>query len=47
VYLSFFLDSASAPTIVLLLTIAFIAAFLRSSRQPTGDPVPAGRTATT
>jgi manganese/iron transport system permease protein len=31
VYLSFFLDSASAPTIVLLLTIAFGAAFLRSS----------------
>jgi manganese/iron transport system permease protein len=28
VYLSFFLDSAPAPTIVLLLTIAFVAAFL-------------------
>jgi manganese/iron transport system permease protein len=32
VYLSFFLDSASAPTIVLLLTAAFIAAFLSSGR---------------
>jgi len=32
VYLSFFLDSASAPTIVLLLTIAFVAVFIRSSR---------------
>lgn len=31
VYLSFFLDSASAPTIVLLLTIVFAAAFIRSS----------------
>ena len=30
VYLSFFLDSASAPTIVLLLTAAFIAALLSS-----------------
>ena len=31
VYLSFFLDSAPAPTIVLLLTLFFIAAFLRTS----------------
>ncbi|SFV28082.1 manganese/iron transport system permease protein [Devosia crocina] len=31
VYLSFFIDSAPAPTIVLLLTIAFIAAFIHSS----------------
>jgi manganese/iron transport system permease protein len=30
VYLSFFIDSAPAPTIVLLMTIAFIAAFLIS-----------------
>jgi manganese/iron transport system permease protein len=30
VYLSFFLDSAPAPTIVLLMTAAFIAAFLRA-----------------
>jgi manganese/iron transport system permease protein len=30
VYLSFFLDSAPAPTIVLLMTIVFIAAFLLS-----------------
>ena len=41
VYLSFFIDSAPAPTIVLLMTIAFIAAFLisavrtaRAERQP-------------
>jgi manganese/iron transport system permease protein len=33
VYLSFFLDSASAPTIVLLLTLAFGVAFVRSSRE--------------
>ncbi|MFI5411321.1 metal ABC transporter permease [Kaistia sp. UC242_56] len=33
VYLSFFLDSAPAPTIVLLLTIVFIAAFLISTRR--------------
>jgi manganese/iron transport system permease protein len=32
VYLSFFFDSASAPTIVLLLTVAFVATFLRSGR---------------
>jgi manganese/iron transport system permease protein len=31
VYLSFFIDSAPAPTIVLLMTIAFIAAFLISA----------------
>lgn len=31
VYLSFFIDSASAPTIVLLMTVIFIAAFLFSS----------------
>ncbi len=31
VYLSFFIDSAPAPTIVLLMTAAFIAAFLFSS----------------
>ncbi|MCW5695720.1 MAG: metal ABC transporter permease [Bauldia sp.] len=31
VYLSFFLDSAPGPTIVLLMTAAFIVAFLRSS----------------
>jgi manganese/iron transport system permease protein len=31
VYLSFFIDSAPAPTIVLLMTIAFIAAFLIST----------------
>jgi manganese/iron transport system permease protein len=33
VYLSFFLDSAPAPTIVLLMSIGFIAAFLVSTRQ--------------
>ena len=30
VYLSFFIDSAPAPTIVLLMTLAFIAAYLRT-----------------
>ncbi|MCX5516818.1 metal ABC transporter permease [Kaistia defluvii] len=33
VYLSFFLDSAPAPTIVLLLTASFIAAFIVSTRR--------------
>ena len=33
VYLSFFLDSAPAPTIVLILTAIFIAAFVRRARQ--------------
>lgn len=33
VYLSFFIDSAPAPTIVLLLTIAFIAAFVFQTRK--------------
>ena len=32
-YASFFLDSAPAPTIVLILTAAFICAFLRRQRQ--------------
>ncbi|MNL77013.1 ABC 3 transport family protein [compost metagenome] len=31
VYLSFFIDSAPAPTIVLLMTVIFLAAFLWSS----------------
>jgi manganese/iron transport system permease protein len=34
VYLSFFLDSAPAPTIVLLLTAGFVLAFLRTTIQP-------------
>jgi len=42
VYLSFFLDSAPAPTIVLLMSLSFVAAFIRSSRTArrieTGDP---------
>ncbi|KXF79198.1 hypothetical protein ATN84_05590 [Paramesorhizobium deserti] len=33
VYLSFFIDSAPAPTIVLLMTIIFIGAFLHSTRK--------------
>ncbi|MGI8725634.1 MAG: metal ABC transporter permease [Methyloceanibacter sp.] len=33
VYLSFFIDSAPAPTIVLLMTIVFIGAFLVTSRR--------------
>jgi manganese/iron transport system permease protein len=32
VYLSFFIDSAPAPTIVLVMTVAFIAAFLASRK---------------
>ena len=32
VYASFYLDSAPAPTIILILTFIFIAAFIRSSR---------------
>lgn len=35
VYLSFHIDSAPAPTIVLLLSILFIAAFLWT-REPSG-----------
>lgn len=42
VYLSFFIDSAPAPTIVLLMTGAFVAAFLfttiRNARNETGEP---------
>lgn len=33
VYASFFLDSAPAPTIILIMTAAFVAAFLRRARQ--------------
>lgn len=33
VYLSFFIDSAPAPTIVLLMTMIFIAAFIHSTRK--------------
>jgi manganese/iron transport system permease protein len=33
VYLSFFIDSAPAPTVILILTIMFIAAFVRSVWQ--------------
>lgn len=43
VYASFFIDSAPAPTIVLLMTIAFLGAFLRSSleqRRIGRDPAP-------
>jgi manganese/iron transport system permease protein len=40
VYLSFFLDSASAPTIVLLLTVAFIVTFLGSGRATRGRASP-------
>jgi manganese/iron transport system permease protein len=46
VYLSFFLDSAPAPTIVLLLTIAFVIAFFASARSQNArsqaDPSGAG-----
>jgi manganese/iron transport system permease protein len=33
VYLSFFIDSAPAPTVILVLTIIFIGAFIRANRQ--------------
>jgi manganese/iron transport system permease protein len=33
VYLSFFLDSAPAPTVILVLTAIFIAAFIRANRK--------------
>ncbi|MCJ8144509.1 metal ABC transporter permease [Ancylobacter sp. A5.8] len=33
VYLSFFLDSAPAPTIVLLMSLTFVAAFIRVTRR--------------
>lgn len=43
VYLAFFIDSAPAPTIVLLMSIVFVAAFVRSSltvaRAETGEGV--------
>jgi manganese/iron transport system permease protein len=43
VYLSFYIDSAPAPTIVLLMTVAFVAVFAqlswaqRPARRPSGD----------
>lgn len=33
VYISFFIDSAPAPTVILVLTVIFIGAFLRANRQ--------------
>jgi len=33
VYLSFYLDSAPAPTVILILSALFVAAFVRSTRQ--------------
>jgi manganese/iron transport system permease protein len=39
VYLSFFLDSAPAPTIVLLLTFGFMAALLRAARSQSSTGV--------
>ncbi len=38
VYLSFFIDSAPAPTIVLIMTGLFIAAFVNSARRPRTSP---------
>ena len=34
IYISFFLDSAPAPTIVLLLTLVFVAVFVATTRRP-------------
>jgi len=39
VYLSFFIDSAPAPTIVLLMTLVFIAAFIRTRLRVTAVEV--------
>ena len=33
VYISFFIDSAPAPTVILVLTVIFIGAFIRTSRK--------------
>lgn len=41
VYASFFIDSAPAPTIVLMMTLVFIAAFVVSSRAARQEPVAA------
>jgi len=40
VYSSFFIDSAPAPTIVLLMTVFFIAAFIRATRQAKRSSAP-------
>ncbi|MEM8541812.1 MAG: metal ABC transporter permease, partial [Pseudomonadota bacterium] len=34
IYISFFIDSAPAPTIVLVMTLFFIAAFILASKKP-------------
>ncbi|ODA67430.1 Manganese transport system membrane protein MntB [Methyloligella halotolerans] len=39
VYLSFFIDSAPAPTIVLLMTCVFIGAFVSTRRPAAAEPV--------
>jgi manganese/iron transport system permease protein len=41
IYISFFLDSAPAPTIVLLMTATFIAAFIRTTVQARPRTTPA------
>ncbi|WP_157015268.1 metal ABC transporter permease [Mesorhizobium xinjiangense] len=43
VYISFFIDSAPAPTIVLVMTVAFIAAFIRSRQVATAATRPPER----
>ncbi|MEO1638129.1 MAG: metal ABC transporter permease [Pseudomonadota bacterium] len=45
VYLSFFLDSAPAPTVILVLTVIFIAAFVRASLLARKTPVKASHSA--
>lgn len=40
VYLSFFIDSAPAPTIVLLLAITFVGAFLHTARRAVRSEAP-------
>jgi manganese/iron transport system permease protein len=39
VYLSFYIDSAPAPTVILIITAIFIAAFVASTRRRSGAPV--------
>jgi manganese/iron transport system permease protein len=44
VYISFFIDSAPAPTVILVLTAIFIAAFIRANMVTRGSTAPADST---
>ena len=39
VYISFFIDSAPAPTIILILTFFFIIAFINSTKKPSKEKI--------